>query len=96
MSTDIKEIYDTLYYGGEIEFTYDNSCYIMEASYQNGMCLLTLWRINTLNNEENTSELYNKIFSHKEQGIHDILNAKIFDNKSFSDIVNKIEIDFIA
>ena len=27
MSADIKEVYDTLYYGGELEFKYNNNCY---------------------------------------------------------------------
>ena len=42
MSADIKEIYDTLYYGGEIEFRYKNDCYMMEAAYPDGKPLLTL------------------------------------------------------
>ena len=96
MSADIKEIYDTLYYGGEIEFRYKNNCYMMEAAYPDGKPLLTLWKIASTENGENTVELYNKCFQSKEQGIEDMLSAKVFNNNSFSDIVNEIEIDFIA
>ncbi len=96
MSADIKEIYDTLYYGGEIEFNYSNNSYMMEASYSAGLSLLTIWKIDSSENGENSMELYNKNFQQKEQGIDDMLTAKVFDNHSFLDIVNEIEIDFIA
>lgn len=96
MSADIKEIYDTLYYGGEVEFRYNDDCYMMEAAYSDGKTLLTLWKIDSTENGEGSVELYSKSFQSKEQGIEDILSAKVFNNNSFSDIVNDIEIDFIA
>lgn len=96
MSADIKEIYDTLYYGGEIEFKYNNISYMVEAAYSNEKMSLTLWKMDLSENGENTVELYSKCFQSKEQGIEDILNAKIFESNSLLDIINKIEIDFIA
>ena len=96
MSADIKEIYDTLYYGGEIEFNYSNASYMMEASYSAGLALLTIWKIDSSDNGKNSMELYNKNFQQKEQGIDDMLNAKVFDNRSFLDIANEVEVDFIA
>ena len=57
---------------------------------------LTLWKMDLSENSENTVELYSKCFQSKEQGIEDILNAKIFESNSLLDIINKIEIDFIA
>ncbi len=96
MSADIKEVYDTLYYGGELEFKYNNNCYMMEAAYSDGKPLLTLWKMGASENGKNAVELYNKCFQSKEQGIDDILNAKVFDNHSFIDIANEVEVDFIA
>ncbi len=82
-----KEFYDHIYYGGEIEFTYNNNCYFIEGFWkETKVHTISVWHYDTFGAESKyREEIYNVTNSDGSENLNNFLNTKIFEGKSFLD-----------
>ena len=89
----IRNLYESLSYNGELEFEYNNNLYDVQPNVIDDERYLTIWK--SISNKEGICMVKEKISS--KQGIEKdvidkVLNTKCFDDKSFLEIYADIEI----
>lgn len=93
-NSDYKDLCETIKYGHEIEFTYNNIKYVLQPEVSDGGCWLVIWDMS-----ENGQRLCKfEIDEHKDvpnEVIEGIINEKCFDGKSFLDIADEIIVDWV-
>ena len=89
----IRNLYESLSYNGELEFEYNNNLYDVKPNVIDEERYLTIWK--SISDKEGICMVKEKISS--KQGIEKdvidkVLNTKCFDDKSFLEIYDDIEI----
>ena len=89
----IKNLYESLGYNGELEFEYKNNLYDVQPNVIDDERYLTIWK--SISNKEGICMVKEKISSKQgveKEVIDKVLNSKCFNGKSFFEIYNDIEI----
>ena len=99
--TDIKELYDKIFYGCDIEFKYNKFVYLISSGInENGKYFIMLSKYEysseetiVKNKQDGISEqLYDELFDNQNDMTESFLSAKLFTGKSLNEIINNIEI----
>ena len=89
----IKNLYESLGYNGELEFEYKNNLYDVQPNVIDDERYLTIWK--SISDKEGICMVKEKISSKQgveKEVIDKVLNSKCFNGKSFFEIYNDIEI----
>lgn len=91
----MNEFYESLYYGADIDFSYNGLFYHINAGIDSyNVYGIIVYEYTRHPDEQQTHccEIYNKSFQNRNDGIDEFLSNKLFNGKSFYDIEPKVEI----